>query len=92
MNQPNHISKRLAVQMRLATAAKLAHSLDAEGRQGEWASEAACECLLARGAAVDKAAGCETRGAGGQRRGASKRDPYVSLRVRDPYVSVVQHV
>ena len=65
--------------MRLATAAKLAHSLDAEGRQGEWASEAACECLLARGAAVDKAAGCERRGAGGLRRGASTRDPYPPL-------------
>ena len=29
--------------------------------------------------AVDKAAGCEGRGAGGQRGGASTRDPYPSL-------------
>ena len=29
--------------------------------------------------AVDKAAGCEGRGAGGQRKGGLKRDPYSSL-------------
>ena len=39
----NQVSRRRAVRMSCASAAELAHSLDAGGRQGEWRSEAACE-------------------------------------------------
>ena len=46
----NQVSRRRAVRMSCASAAELAHSLDAGGRQGEWAWEAACECSFPRGA------------------------------------------
>ena len=48
MKQRNHMSMRLAVRMRRVSDAVLAQSLDAGGRQGEWAKEAAHECSLAR--------------------------------------------
>ena len=73
----NHMSTHEVARMRRVSAVMLAHNLHVAGRRGEWAWEAACECLLARGGRWTKPQGRRGgRGAGGLRRGGSKRDPY----------------
>ena len=69
MKQRNHMSMRLAVRMRRVSDAVLAQSLDAGGRQGEWAKEAAHGCLSATRVVCDRILAL-AGGSGGAREGA----------------------
>ena len=79
--QRNHISRRSKVRRRRVSAAELAHSLDAGGRQGEWRSEAACEAPRPLGHRT-LAPG---RGGSGVGEKGRTRGPYHPLSMVDPW-------
>jgi len=83
-----HISRLLAVRMRRASAAVLAHSLDVGGRKGQWARKAACEWLRPLPRASDRMCGQERAGEGGRKKGrvkGTKHPPIFAFPRLSPY-------